>query len=99
MAFDKKTEALFLEITEKGILKEVSSLPKITAAETFISTANLAIRQIIGTVIHENGENPSENLKIAQADIWEILENARVMVNLCIMADKYNDLKSSLEEE
>lgn len=98
MTFDKKTKNVFLEITREAIIKEASSLPKITAAETFISTANLAIQQIVGAIAQESIETLPEAVKAAQADIWEILENTRAMVNLCILAERYNDIKEELEE-
>lgn len=99
MAFNKETKRMFLEITKEGIVKEAHLMSRQTSADSFIRTANLAIQHLIGTIIQEGQENPPERLKMAQLEIWEILENTRSAVVICNLVEQYNNLKEELEEE
>lgn len=95
MAFNKETKRTFLEITKEGIVEEACTLNRLTTADSLIRAANLAIQQII----QEKQENPSERLKMAQSEIWEILENTKTAVVICNLAEQYNNIKEELEEE
>lgn len=99
MTFSKETERAFLEITKEGIVKEAHLMSRQTSADSLIRTANLAIQYLIGTIVQEGQENPSERLKMAQLEIWEILENTRSAVVICNLAERCNDLKEELEEK
>lgn len=99
MAFNKETKRAFLEITKEGIVKEAHLMSRQTSADSLIRTANLAIQHLVGTIIQEGQENPSERLKMAQLEIWEILENTRSAVVICNLVEQYNNLKEELEEE
>lgn len=99
MTFSKETERALLEYTKEGIVKEAHLMSCQTSADSLIRAANLAIQQLIGTIIHEDGENQTESLKMAQSEIWEILENTRAAVVICNLAERYNDLKEELEEK
>lgn len=99
MAFNKETKRTFLEITKEGIVEEACTLNRLTTADSLIRAANLAIQHLVGTIIQEEQENPSERLKMAQSEIWEILENTKTAVVICNLAEQYNNLKEELEEE
>lgn len=99
MAFNKETKRMFLEFTKEGIVKEAHLMSHQTTADSLIRTANLAIQHLIGTIIQEEQENPSERLKMAQSEIWEILENTKSAVVICNLAEQYNNIKEELEEE
>lgn len=99
MAFNKETKRMFLEFTKEGIVKEAHFMNLQTTADSLIETANLAIHHLIGTIIQEGQENPSERLKMAQSEIWEILENTKSAVVICNLAEQYNNIKEELEEE
>lgn len=99
MAFNKETKRTFLEFTKEGIVKEAHLMSLQTTADSLIRAANLAIQHLIGTIIQEKQENPSERLKMAQSEIWEILENTKTAVVICNLAEQYNNIKEELEEE
>lgn len=99
MAFNKETKRMFLEFTKEGIVKEAHLMSLQTTADSLIGAANLAIQHLLGTIIQEKQENPSERLKMAQSEIWEILENTKSAVVICNLAKQYNNIKEELEEE
>lgn len=99
MAFGKETKRTLLEAAKGGIVEEACTLNRLTSADSLIRTANLAIQQLIGTIIQEEQGNPLESLKMAQSEIWEILENVGAAVVLCYWAERYSNLKEELEEE
>lgn len=99
MAFNKETKRTFLEFTKEGIVKEAHLMSLQTTADSLIETANLAIQHLISTIIQEEQENPSERLKMAQSEIWEILQNTKSAVVICNLAEQYNNIKEELEEE
>lgn len=93
MALDERARKVILTISKERILEEASTLAKGTQPDRLVLAANLAIESIIGRIALSDEETLADDVKRAQTDAYEILENTQAMVAICCMAEQCNDME------